>query len=145
TTALDVTIQAQVLDLLRDLQARLGMAIVFVTHDLGVVSEMCDRVVVMYAGQVVEAAPTRQLFDAPTHPYTQGLLDCLPSEHIGEPLKPIPGTVPPAGHLPSGCRFHPRCAHAVAGRCDAAPIELVGMGERRLTRCVRAGELAFTG
>jgi len=145
TTALDVTIQAQVLDLLRDLQSTLGMAIVFVTHDLGVVSEMCDRVVVMYAGQVVESSATRALFDAPEHPYTNCLLECLPAEHIGEPLRPIPGTVPPPGHMPAGCRFHPRCPHARSGRCDVGTVPLVSVDGSRHSRCVRVGELELNG
>jgi len=145
TTALDVTVQAQVLDLLRDLQARLGMAVVFVTHDLGVVSEMCDRVVVMYAGQVVEQSPTRPVFTEPHHPYTHGLIECLPSEHVGERLRPIPGGVPAPGAMPEGCRFHPRCSFAVAGRCDTAAVDLIGVAADRASRCVRVGEVALRG
>ena len=145
TTALDVTIQAQVLDLLQDLQARMGMAIVFVTHDLGVVSQVCDRVVVMYAGQVVETGTTGPLFQGPRHPYTHGLLQCLPSEHIGERLRPIPGTVPPPTFMPPGCRFHPRCPHAQPGRCDVDPVPLLPITSTRSTRCVRAEELVLEG
>jgi peptide/nickel transport system ATP-binding protein len=145
TTALDVTIQAQVLDLLRELQREMGMAIVFVTHDLGVVSEICDRVVVMYAGQVAETGATQPLFTRPGHPYTHGLLECLPSEHVGEALRPIPGTVPPATEMPRGCRFHPRCRFAQAGRCDVDPIELRPFGPDRATRCVRIEELVLEG
>jgi oligopeptide/dipeptide ABC transporter ATP-binding protein len=145
TTALDVTIQAQVLDLLRELQARMGMAIVFVTHDLGVVSEICDRVVVMYAGQVVETSPTRSMFEVPRHPYTHGLLECLPSEHIGERLRPIPGTVPSPVAMPRGCRFHPRCPHVQLGRCDAQLIELVDVAQMRAARCVRVDEIILQG
>lgn len=145
TTALDVTIQAQVLDLMRSLQDELGMAVVFVTHDLGVVSELCDRVVVMYAGQAFEVADADQLFVRPRHPYTEGLLACLPAEHIDEQLEPIPGTVPPAGSMPNGCRFHPRCRYCVTGRCDdgAVPLYLVGNG--RASRCVRVSELQLAG
>jgi peptide/nickel transport system ATP-binding protein len=145
TTALDVTIQAEVLDLLRELQSSMGMAVVFVTHDLGVVSELCDRVVVMYAGQVAEIGDTRALFGRPRHPYTHGLLDCLPSEHIGEALRPIPGTVPSAAEMPVGCRFHPRCGFAQAGRCDTEPVELRLVGVGRSARCVRTGELELEG
>jgi oligopeptide/dipeptide ABC transporter ATP-binding protein len=145
TTALDVTIQAQVLDLLRSLQSVFGMAVVFVTHDLGVVSEVCDRVLVMYAGQVVEESPTRPLFDQPRHPYTEGLLECLPSEHVGERLRPIPGTVPAPGQLPAGCRFHPRCPYAVEGRCDDGPVPLEPVDDGRATRCIRRDELQLTG
>jgi len=145
TTALDVTIQAQVLDLLRDLQQRLGMAIVFVSHDLGVVSELCDRVLVMYAGEVVETAPARRLFDAPRHPYTSGLIACRPSERPGTTLRPIPGTVPAAGALPEGCHFHPRCAHAELGRCDTTAVELLDVAPGRSARCVRTAELQLPG
>jgi peptide/nickel transport system ATP-binding protein len=145
TTALDVTIQAQVLDLLQDLQSRMGMAIVFVTHDLGVVSQVCDRVVVMYAGQVVETSATRPIFERPQHPYTHGLLECLPSEHIGERLRPIPGTVPAATAMPRGCRFHPRCPHAQAGRCDVESVPLFELAGRRAARCVRVDELILPG
>ncbi len=145
TTALDVTIQAQVLDLLRELQQDLGMAVVFVTHDLGVVSEVCDRVVVMYAGQAVEWAPTRQLFARPEHPYTQGLLECLPAEHVGETLRPIPGTVPPPHQMPSGCFFHPRCRYSVPGTCDQHPIPSSEVGLDRGVRCVRSGQLDLHG
>jgi oligopeptide/dipeptide ABC transporter ATP-binding protein len=95
----------------------------------------------MYAGQVVESAPTRELFDDPAHPYTHGLFDCLPSEHIGERLRPIPGFVPPAGQMPAGCRFHPRCPHAQPGRCDTDAVVLGPAGPGRLARCVRIGEL----
>jgi peptide/nickel transport system ATP-binding protein len=145
TTALDVTIQAQVLDLLHDLQARLGMAVILVTHDLGVVAELCERVVVMYAGQVVETGQTHELFAAPRHPYTSGLLECLPSEHFDAPLRPIPGRVPVAPDMPTGCRFHPRCPHAELGRCDTSPIPLVEVGVHRLARCVRADEIILAG
>lgn len=145
TTALDVTIQAQVLDLLRSLQQDLGMAMIFVTHDLGVVSELCDRVVVMYAGQAVEQAPTDQLFTEPEHPYTEGLLECLPAEHVGEKLRPIPGTVPPSHAMPSGCLFHPRCQYCISGRCDQEPVPLIALTSRRAARCVRVDELNLKG
>ena len=113
TTALDVTIQAQILELLDNLQSQFGMAVLLITHDLGVVAGHTDRVVVMYAGRVVETAPTERLFDAPTHPYTEGLLAAIP--RIDAPrahLHAIPGQVPAATAWPSGCRFRPRCPYA---------------------------------
>ncbi|HXO85188.1 MAG TPA: ABC transporter ATP-binding protein [Gemmatimonadales bacterium] len=113
TTALDVTIQAQILELLDNLQNRFGMAVLLITHDLGVVAGHADRVVVMYAGRVVETAPTERLFDQPTHPYTEGLLAAVP--RIDAPrarLHAIPGQVPAATAWPSGCRFRPRCPYA---------------------------------
>ena len=113
TTALDVTVQAQILDLLRSLQAQTGMAIVLITHDLGVVAEMAYQVAVMYAGRVVEHAPAAQIFDDPQHPYTLGLLGSIPKlEEDRDRLLAIEGTVPPPFDLPSGCRFHPRCVFA---------------------------------
>jgi oligopeptide/dipeptide ABC transporter ATP-binding protein len=116
TTALDVTIQAQILDLVRRLQRELGMAILFITHDLGVVAELADRVAVMYAGQVVEQAATRELFARPRHPYTRGLMECLPRPGNPGRLPAIEGIVPHPGQMPAGCRFHPRCPLAME-RC----------------------------
>jgi peptide/nickel transport system permease protein len=140
TTALDVTVQAQILDLLRSLQAEFGMAIIFVTHDLGVVADLCDRVLVMYAGQVVEQATVTDLFDRPRHPYTQGLLRAMPQvAGRSERLVSIRGTVPPPTALPAGCRFHPRCDHATDA-CRAEPVELLVRGDRPV-RCVLAEEL----
>ena len=113
TTALDVTIQAQILDLLRRLQGELGTAIILITHDLGVIADLVDEVVVMYAGKVVEQAPVRWLFADPQHPYTRGLLRSMPSLETREHrLRTIEGTVPPAHAMPAGCRFNPRCALA---------------------------------
>ena len=113
TTALDVTIQAQILDLLGRLRRELQMAVLLITHDLGVVAGSADRVVVMYAGQIVETAPTRTLFASPGHPYTEGLLASIPRvDHPRERLRSIPGSVPPATAWPAGCRFHPRCPYA---------------------------------
>ncbi len=110
TTALDVTVQAQILELLLDLQKKLEMAIVLITHDLGVVAETAERVAVMYSGRVVESATTRELFAHPRHPYTAGLFLSLPRvDREGAPLRPIEGSVPDPMHSPSGCRFHPRC------------------------------------
>lgn len=145
TTALDVTVQAQILDLLRSLQADLGMGILFVTHDMGVISQMSERVVVMYAGQVVERAQTRALFHRPQHPYTAGLLACLPAEHGRERLQAIPGVVPQALEMPEGCRFHPRCAHAQSGRCDTVAPALDALGDGRRARCLRVDELTLAG
>ena len=114
TTALDVTIQAQVLDLMRDLKNRFQAAIMLITHDLGVVAEMCEEVVVMYLGKVVEHAPVRPLFHDPKHPYTQGLLKSIPSLATKkERLEPIKGVVPDPLDAPPGCPFHPRCPHAM--------------------------------
>jgi oligopeptide/dipeptide ABC transporter ATP-binding protein len=114
TTALDVTVQAQILDLIRSLQARLGMSVLLITHDLGVVAETAHRVVVMYAGRVVERAASRDLFEKPRHPYTAGLFRSLPRiDADDERLEPIEGTVPDALHFPPGCRFHPRCPYAM--------------------------------
>ena len=114
TTALDVTIQAQVLDLMRDLQKRFHTAIMMITHDLGVVAEMCEEVVVMYLGKVVEHAPVRPLYHDPKHPYTQGLLHSIPSlASKKKRLEPIKGVVPDPLDAPPGCPFHPRCPHAM--------------------------------
>jgi oligopeptide/dipeptide ABC transporter ATP-binding protein len=113
TTALDVTIQAQILDLMRRLQQELGTAIILITHDLGVIADLVDTVVVMYAGKVVERAPVKRLFAAPRHPYTQGLLRSVPSLETREHrMRTIEGTVPSAFAMPQGCRFHPRCTMA---------------------------------
>ena len=109
TTALDVTIQAQILDLLRSLQRKMGLALLLITHDLGVVAEMADRVAVMYAGRIVEEAPVKELFADPKHPYTQGLMASIPGGAPGTRLRAIQGSVPPLGDLPPGCSFAPRC------------------------------------
>ncbi len=110
TTALDVTIQAQILDLMRELQRRMHTAIILITHDMGIVAEMCDRVAVMYAGQIIEEADVRTIFADPQHPYTRGLLGSIPVMGVVKPrLDTIPGTVPNLINLPPGCRFAPRC------------------------------------
>ncbi len=140
TTALDVTIQAQILELLADLQARLGTAIVMITHDLGVIAEIARRVVVMYAGEVVEQADVATLFDAPHHPYTEGLLAAMPQLGGGaERLNVIPGTVPPATAWPAGCRFHDRCPYAWE-RCVAEHPPLYAVGDGHVSRCHLAVE-----
>ncbi len=144
TTALDVTIQAQVLDLLRELQGELGLSVLLVTHDLGVIADLCDRVAVMYAGQVVEQAAVHDLFARPDHPYTEGLLNAMPQVGaFGEPLFAIPGQVPQPAELPAGCRFAPRCAYA-REVCTERPVELTGT-DARLARCVRSDELTLRG
>jgi oligopeptide/dipeptide ABC transporter ATP-binding protein len=144
TTALDVTVQAQILDLLRSLQSRLGMAVVLVTHDLGVIADLCSRVVVMYAGQVVEEASVEDLFAHPQHPYTEGLLAAIPQvAETDERLASIPGVVPDPLAMPTGCRFHPRCRYAMP-ECTSAPVELRGASEHR-ARCIRVDELSLKG
>jgi len=142
TTALDVTIQAQILDLLRGLQRELGMALLLITHDLGVVAETADRVAVMYAGQVVEYCGVREAFRATRHPYTAGLLASLPKlGGANERLRVIPGNVPDPTRFPSGCRFHPRCPLAVE-RCRTEAPALRDVGGGHLARCFRAEEIA---
>ncbi|MDP6952458.1 MAG: ABC transporter ATP-binding protein, partial [Alphaproteobacteria bacterium] len=139
TTALDVTVQAQILELMLALQEAHGMAIQFISHDLGVVSEIADEVMVMYAGRVVERAPANRLFSDPRHPYTQGLLETRPS--IGERrhrLPAIPGSVPDPARLPSGCAFRDRCPRATGACLDRMPrLEIVGEGH--VAACVMAG------
>ena len=133
TTALDVTIQAEILELLDGLQRRLGMAVLLITHNLGIVAERTSRVYVMYAGQIVEEAPTERLFAAPAHPYTEGLLAAVPRlDERRERLQAIPGQVPPATAWPEGCRFHPRCPHAWDKcRTEMPPLLDVAPGTRR--------------
>ena len=135
TTALDVTIQAQILDLLRDLKQRLGMAILLITHNLGIVGDMADRVAVMYAGQIVELAPARKLLRRPLHPYTRALMASVPKLSGGaERLTAIPGNVPRIGQFPPGCRFAPRCPIAKP-ECSSVIPELVEVEPQRWVRC----------
>jgi oligopeptide/dipeptide ABC transporter ATP-binding protein len=142
TTALDVTIQQQILELLLDLREELGMAIVIITHNMGVVAEMADRVIVMYAGRIVERAPVGELFDRPAHPYTRGLLESIPSlADERDRLKTIPGTLPNPAALPPGCRFEPRC-HWRIGACAAAVPPLERLREGHESACIRQRELA---
>jgi peptide/nickel transport system ATP-binding protein len=139
TTALDATIQAQILDLLRRLQAETGMALVLISHDLGVVADLCTRVGVMYAGRIVEEAPTATLFARPAHPYTRGLLDALPDmDGPRRRLEAIPGQLPEPWNLPAGCAFAPRCALAGAD-CAAGLPPLRPAGARHLAACLRVG------
>jgi oligopeptide/dipeptide ABC transporter ATP-binding protein len=135
TTALDVMVQAQVLELLNDIQQRLGLAIVLVTHDLGVVAEMCDTVVVMYGGKVAEYGPVDVIFNDPQHPYTQKLLESFPD--LNEPtdsLASIPGTPPRLTEIPPGCRFEPRC-HVRIEKCKSESPPLIEVGESHLAAC----------
>ncbi|WP_049969095.1 ABC transporter ATP-binding protein [Haladaptatus cibarius] len=134
TTALDVTIEAQILDLLRDLQDERDMAILFVTHDLGVVAEIADRVVVMYAGKVMERGDVRAIFDQPSHPYTQALLACLPGQGSG--LQPIGGSMADPISPPAGCRFHPRCPHAIDACAQNGQPPLQGVGTDQKASCI---------
>ena len=135
TTALDVTIQAQILDLMKKLQKEAQSSILLITHDLGVVAEMCSRVIVMYAGKIVEEAPVGPLFNSPTHPYTQGLIASVPKLGSGVKVLPsIPGSVPDLASMPKGCRFAPRCKYATA-KCHEMEPELVTVGENQRCRC----------
>jgi oligopeptide/dipeptide ABC transporter ATP-binding protein len=137
TTALDATIQAQILDLLRGLQREFGMAVILITHDLGVVSDVAHRVLVMYGGKVVETAPSDAIFAQPCHPYTEGLLASIPRlEGPISRLDAIPGQVPPPDAMPAGCRFAPRCRYA-ADPCRAAPPPLAPRGKDRAAACIR--------
>ncbi|PKK91525.1 MAG: peptide ABC transporter ATP-binding protein [Candidatus Wallbacteria bacterium HGW-Wallbacteria-1] len=134
TTALDVTMQAGVLTLLSELQKKYSMSILLITHDLGVVSQIADRVLVMYASQAVEEAPVAELLNDPLHPYTQGLLRCVPRLDSRSPLKPIDGAPPSPGALPQGCPFHPRCPK-VMPVCRTKRPELMSVNSHRKVRC----------
>ena len=142
TTALDVTIQAQILELLRDLQSEYGMAIIFITHDLGVIAELSSRVVVMYAGRVAEEATVDALFETPRHPYTQGLLASIPrlDSESKAALPTIQGVVPSINELPSGCRFSNRCSF-VEARCEQVKPDLECFSNNRTVACLRWREL----
>ena len=139
TTNLDVTIQLQYLNLLKDLQRASGVALIFVTHNLGIVAKMCDKVAVMYAGKIVEMQPVRGLFYHPRHPYTRALLDSIPKLGTKEPLYGIPGQPPDLADLPTGCSFHPRCQHA-SDRCrNQEPCEQ-SIGNGGTARCWLASQ-----
>jgi peptide/nickel transport system ATP-binding protein len=145
TTSLDVTIQAQYLRLLKDIQRETNLALVFVTHDLGIVAKLCDRVAVMYAGRIVETGTTREIFNRPRHPYTIGLLGCLPTLRRGrEPLKAIEGQPPDLAHAASGCAFAPRCPLAEP-RCEEARPPVLAVEPEHLVACVRADQTTATG
>jgi oligopeptide/dipeptide ABC transporter ATP-binding protein len=145
TTALDVTIQAQIVELLQELRETMDLAVLFVTHDLALISELSDEIAVMYSGEVVEQAPTAQLFARPLHPYTAALLAASPGARAasGRPAL-LAGHVPQAGQFPAGCRFHPRCAYA-EDACRSEPLALVAAGDARQCRCRRVHELALPG
>jgi peptide/nickel transport system ATP-binding protein len=137
TTALDVTIQAQILELIARLQKEMGMAVIFITHDLGVISEVCDSVLVMYGGQVVEQASVDELFAHPRHPHTRGLLDAIPrlSTPPKTELNTIKGMVPSLFEMPAGCRFQNRCPY-VTDECKDQVPELTAATAKHLTRCI---------
>ncbi|UCC89537.1 MAG: ABC transporter ATP-binding protein [Anaerolineales bacterium] len=136
TTALDVTIQAQILDLMRRINQNRGTAIILVTHDLGLAAEFCDTIAVMYAGRIVEQGPVDDVVANPQHPYTQGLLACRPRiSERGQRVQPIPGNVPDLAELPPGCPFAPRCSYQ-RGACDEGPIPLVSTSLGNISRCL---------
>lgn len=138
TTALDVTIEAQILHLMRQLQKQKGTSIMMITHNLGVVAELCDKVYVMYAGKVVEYADVYELFKNPQHPYTVGLLGALPKMDSNQRLDSIEGMVPTLKDMPKGCRFAPRCPHATA-KCTEQLPPLIQVGQEHQVRCFLAG------
>lgn len=136
TTALDVTIQAQILELMKELQREYGMAIILITHDMGVVAEMSDKVAVMYAGKVVEYGDVKTIFTEPKHPYTYALLESIPRIDVEqERLKSIPGNVPDPLNFPPGCKFHPRCEFFEKGKCDVEEPELEDLDGNHKVRC----------
>jgi len=145
TTALDVTVQAQVLELMNELKSRINASIIFITHDLGVIAEMCDRVVVMYAGKVVETSPIIELFEAPQHPYTQGLIASKPDlETTDHRLHVIPGNVPDLTELPAGCPFHPRCEKST-DRCKQEYPPSHKISDEHIVTCWEYKESKGTG
>ena len=140
TTALDVTIQAQVLELMKNLRDKYGTSMILITHDLGVVAEICDEVSIMYAGKIIEHGNLVDIFDNHKHPYTEGLFNSLPNiEDKGEPLKPIPGLVPDPSNLPSGCAFHPRCPYA-KDICKEQVPEKICMNDTHTVSCLMYSE-----
>ncbi len=140
TTALDVTIQAQVLDLIRELNAVKKTSMILITHDLGVVAEMCDDVAVVYAGEIIESGTLQDVFKHPTHPYTQGLFGSIPKiDSDAERLRPIAGLPPNPAKLPKGCKFHPRCPHATAA-CEAEEVGMREIAPGHLCRCILTQE-----
>ena len=147
TTALDVTTEAQVLRLIKDLQEELGMAMIFITHNLGVAAEMADEIVVMYLGKVVEHTNVRSLFEDPKHPYTQALLRSVPQigKKSGARLQTVPGSVPHPQNIPAGCPFHPRCPSRMPGLCDRKEPELLTLSGNRQVRCFLYDEDALKG
>jgi len=138
TTALDVTIQAQILDLMRGLQKRIGMAVMFITHNLGVIAQIADSVAIMYLGQVVEYGPVREILRNPKHPYTVDLLRAVPrlGKTAGQRLVAIEGSIPSPFQRPSGCPFHPRCSRAMAGRCEVHMPAVTQLDNQHTVRCL---------
>lgn len=135
TTALDVTVQAQILELMKELKNKINMSILMITHDLGIVVDSCDRVIIMYAGQIVESAPVKELFSKPCHPYTKGLIQAIPRlDQKKDRLEAIDGMVPDADKMPTGCRFNPRCPHAWE-RCRQEMPQLCTIDKNRSVRC----------
>lgn len=141
TTALDVTIQAQILKLMRELQQDVGMGMVFITHDLGVVNQIADRVCVMYSGQIIEQGNVRDVLDAPAHPYTRGLVRSIPSGPRKERLHALPGRVPGLSERGGGCLFAPRCAYAISGICTEKRPETRSTADERQVKCWRIEEI----
>jgi oligopeptide/dipeptide ABC transporter ATP-binding protein len=138
TTALDVTIQAQILDLMSELRNEFNTAVVLITHDLGIIAEMADRVAVMYAGQIVEETNVKQIFDNPLHPYTQGLLASIPVlGEMKEELDVIPGTVPNLINLPPGCRFAPRCRDRIENKLTICTEQVPNLKSKETGHAVR--------
>ncbi|MCD8197636.1 MAG: ABC transporter ATP-binding protein [Lachnospiraceae bacterium] len=141
TTALDVTIQAQILELMKRLQKEYSTSLLMITHNLGIISELCEKVAVMYAGRIIEYGTVREVFSSPAHPYTKGLLGSLPKlEGPRERLTAIPGTVANPQNLPDGCRFHPRCEHCQEKCCSEQP-EMIMLTENHYVECFRGGEI----
>jgi oligopeptide/dipeptide ABC transporter ATP-binding protein len=138
TTALDVTIQAQILELMRGLQKRLGMAVMFITHNLGVIAQIADTIAIMYLGQVVEYGPVREILRNPKHPYTMDLLRAVPrlGKSAKQRLVAIEGTIPSPFERPTGCPFHTRCSRAMAGRCDVIVPAVTRIDEQHTVRCL---------
>jgi len=135
TTALDVTVQAQILSLLSELRRTIGMTLLLITHDMGIVAQLADRVAVMYSGSVVESSDVSSLFKAAKHPYSKALLETVPTLHGGQTVfRPIPGTIPAITDPPSGCRFHPRCPDAF-DECSRVKPELLALGDGRTAAC----------
>jgi oligopeptide/dipeptide ABC transporter ATP-binding protein len=139
TTALDVTIQAQILELLSELRGSEGVSILLITHDLGIVAEWAESVDVMYAGRIMESTSVKDLFTSPLHPYTMGLLESLPSPGK-DTIKPIPGQIPRLDQLPQGCKFMPRCRYSIR-ECGESEPELRNIKNGHYVRCIRAGEI----
>jgi peptide/nickel transport system ATP-binding protein len=143
TTALDVTVQAQIMDLLMELKSERGMALILITHDLGVVAQVADRIAVMYAGRIIEQAGVHDLYRRPAHPYTRALLESMPrQEPSGQPLTTIQGLPPNLLRIPAGCPFHPRCSVALDGCRADPPPPVIELGAGRISACHRAREIA---